>query len=1134
MFKENGQVMLSATDVVNHLACEHLTTLNLQAIDNRGMVPAEDPQLALLQRKGDAWERRYLQQLRDAQRTIVEIPRELSRADAIAATHRALRSGADIIYQAALTADGFFGYADFLRRLPVPSALGDFSYEVLDTKLARDAKVGHVLQLCFYTWLVGEAQGSPAPMMHVVLGDGAEQSFRYADSARYFHRLRRRLGGSVATGPADTYPDPCEKCAQCRWNTHCEQQRLRDDHPWQVAGISRLQIRRLADAGIVTLQAIATSPPTLAVPPMSAATLERVRTQAAMQYRARCEGRHSIELRATEPGRGFLRLPPPSDGDLYFDMEGDPLHEDGLEYLFGVSFREAGELQFRAFWAHTREEEKVAFEQFMDFVAQRRARWPELHIYHYAAYENTALKRLMSLHGTREAEVDDLLRQGRLVDLYRVVAEAVVPSTPGYSLKDIEVFYRGRREGAVQNAGASIVAYETWLESRDAQLLESIERYNQDDCDSTAELHEWLRGIRPADLPWRGTAADAGADGDARKRGEDDDSPRSEEARRRQAEREAIKAELMPKPGRDADATPEERVRELVAFLVDFHQRCDKPAWWKIFSCADMTTEELIDDMECIGGMQRIAVRPPQGRGRLPTWVYRYPEQEFKTREGFATRADTAATVTVLQIDEDTQRIVIKPSAKALPDPAELSLGPRGPVNTNVLRNAVLQFATALAKGEDQHRALRALLRKELPRVTGRAPGTPIVEGPSPTLPAIIEAVAGLEDSYLFIQGPPGSGKTYTGSHVIVELLRRGKRVGVSSNSHKAINHLLGAVEEVARERGVRFHGEKKSSAQDPDSAFNGNFIESRAKIDDMNLSGSALLAGTAWLFADPSLTAPLDYLFVDEAGQVSLGNLIAMGLNASNIVLLGDQMQLAQPIQGVHPGRSGDSVLDYLLDGVATIPPERGIFLAETWRMHPDVCRFISDAVYDSRLKSAPGRDVQRLLLGDGAHPALRPTGIRFWPVEHDECSQRSEEEAREVADLYQSLLGQRWRDHEGHEAAIEAKHILVVAPYNLQVNLLRRTLPDGARVGTVDKFQGQEAAVVIVSLATSSGDDLPRNIEFLYSRNRLNVALSRAKCLSVLVASPRLMDVRCSTVEQIELVNTLCWVEEYAAAGS
>lgn len=281
---------------------------------------------------------------------------------------------------------------------------------------------------------------------------------------------------------------------------------------------------------------------------------------------------------------------------------------------------------------------------------------------------------------------------------------------------------------------------------------------------------------------------------------------------------------------------------------------------------------------------------------------------------------------------------------------------------------------------------------------------------------------------------------------------------------------------------------------------------------------------------SDPRFDQSLDYLFVDEAGQVSLGHLVAMGVAVRNIVLLGDQMQLPQPIQGVHPGRSGESTLDYLLDGAATIAPDRGIFLSDTWRMHPDVCGFISDAVYDGKLQSAERCRVQQLIPGAGSHPALQPTGIRFWPVVHDECSQSSEEEAGEVNAIYAALLNQKWRDSDGVERPITMDDILIVTPYNLQVRLLSRTLPVGARVGTVDKFQGQEAAVVIVSMATSSGEYLPRDIEFLYSKNRLNVALSRAKCLAILVASPRLLDVDCRTAEQIRLVNTLCWVEEYS----
>src|SRR5437588_158029 len=290
------------------------------------------------------------------------------------------------------------------------------------------------------------------------------------------------------------------------------------------------------------------------------------------------------------------------------------------------------------------------------------------------------------------------------------------------------------------------------------------------------------------------------------------------------------------------------------------------------------------------------------------------------------------------------------------------------------------------------------------------------------------------------------------------------------------------------------------------------------------------LVAGTAWLFARPEQNQSLDYLFVDEAGQVSLGSLVAMGLAARNIVLVGDKMQLAQPIQGVHPGRSGLSALEFLLADHATVPPERGIFLDVTRRMHPDVCRFISEAVYEGRLHSDPSTAVRELVLGPGADAALKPAGVSFVPVSHQECRQKSAEEAHRVQVLFGSLLQQRWIEAAGYARPITVDDILVVSPYNMQVNLLQSMLPPGARVGTVDKFQGQEAAVVIVSMATSSAEDVPRGMEFLYSRNRLNVAVSRALSLAIMVASPTLLEAPCSRVEQMALVNTLCFARHYA----
>ena len=338
------------------------------------------------------------------------------------------------------------------------------------------------------------------------------------------------------------------------------------------------------------------------------------------------------------------------------------------------------------------------------------------------------------------------------------------------------------------------------------------------------------------------------------------------------------------------------------------------------------------------------------------------------------------------------------------------------------------------------------------------------------------------------------------------------------------------AVEKAAVEKNVTFRGAKKST-RDNDTAFNGRFIENVFSNTEIINVDWHLIAGTAWLFS--VLDQRLDFLFIDEAGQVALANLIAVGKSAKNIVLLGDQMQLSQPIQGIHPGRSGESSLEYLLNGMATIPPERGAFLKTTWRMHKDICKFISDAVYDGRLQPDKSNNKQRLILKDNAHPALRHTGIKFVPAEHDACSQCSQEEADIVLNIYKSLLKQHYCDKKGAVRTITEKNILVVAPYNMQVNMLKRTLPGIARIGTVDKFQGQEAEVVIVSLATSSGDYLPHHIEFLYSKNRLNVALSRAKCLAILIANPSLMAIRCKTVEQMALVNTLCWVKEYSETG-
>jgi len=297
-----------------------------------------------------------------------------------------------------------------------------------------------------------------------------------------------------------------------------------------------------------------------------------------------------------------------------------------------------------------------------------------------------------------------------------------------------------------------------------------------------------------------------------------------------------------------------------------------------------------------------------------------------------------------------------------------------------------------------------------------------------------------------------------------------------------------------------------------------------------MNL-GADLFAGTAWTFASPHFDGQLDYLFIDEAGQVATANVVAMATATKNLILVGDQMQLGQPIQGTHPGEAGLSVLEFLLGDHSTIPAERGIFLGQTRRMRPSICQFISDAFYDGRL-TAHESTAERGLNLQGVD--LPNEGIVMIPAAHEGCSQKSVEEGEIIKAKYNDLLGQEFTDRDGTSRLITEDDILVVTPYNVQVNYLRSILPDNAKVGTVDKFQGQEAPIVLISMVTSSAEDLPRNIEFLYSKNRLNVAVSRAQCLAVVVANPKLLEIPCGTVEQMKLVNTFCWLDEYAESGA
>ncbi len=396
---------------------------------------------------------------------------------------------------------------------------------------------------------------------------------------------------------------------------------------------------------------------------------------------------------------------------------------------------------------------------------------------------------------------------------------------------------------------------------------------------------------------------------------------------------------------------------------------------------------------------------------------------------------------------------------------------------------------------------------------------------------ALRRLVALLDHSYLAVQGPPGSGKTTAGAELIVDLVGRGCRVGVTANSHKVIGNLLDKVAEKAKERGVTVRiGQKPGTQADP-TCTHARRLDKPDDVRDALANREIDVAGaTAWAWARADMAGSLDLLVVDEAGQVSLANLVAVAPAADSLVLLGDPQQLDQPLKGSHPPGAERSALGHLLGGAKTMPEHLGLLLESTWRLHPDICTYTSEVFYDGRLHVGEGTGRQALA-GPGL---LRGTGIRWVPVDHAGNRNSSVEEASLISDLLADLRahGGDFTDVHGDLHALSTADALVITPYNAQVREIARQAP-GVRVGTVDKFQGQEAAISIYSMATSSADEAPRGMEFLYSLNRLNVASSRARCLALVVASPELIRVQCRTPRQMRLANALARLVEVGEEG-
>ena len=1109
MHLSDTTLILSATDLSKFLSCHHLTLLDrLTALGLQPKPPKyDDPALKALFARGLQHEQAYLEALKAEGLSVVEFEDEPARRSPddwrqlASETADAMRSGPDVIYQGVLFSEPWLGKPDFLCRVNKPSELGDWSYEVVDTKLAREAKAGAVLQITFYTDLLARVQGVEPEEMVLALGgpDAHPERFRYTDFAAFYRSVRARYVETLDTADdeAPVAPDPCEHCTICAWKGRCDGERHDVDHLSLVAGITRKQRALLIERSVETLAALANLP--LPITPrldgVSTVSAERICQQARIQLEGRkAEAPRYELLTPVVEGQGLAALPVPSDGDIFFDFEGDPHYQDqGLEYLFGWVDTKA---EYTGLWALSRHQEKAQFEAFMDLVTARLKQHPDFHIYHYAPYEPTALKRLMGRHGVREEQVDDLLRRGVFVDLYRVVRQGLRASVESYSIKKMEPFYGFERDVDLRKASRALADFGAWLAlegdgDEDSVLLDEIEGYNRDDCVSTLRLRDWLEGLR-------GELETETGEGVPRPELPESDAPEEtpEHLQRVEALVTALTSDV---PADQGQRSPEEQGRWLLAQLLNWHRREKKSTWWQYFSWLELTEEELIEDRSAMGGMEYEGVVGTVARSEI--YRFRFPRQEHSIRVGKTPRdpATEKGCGEVVAIDEIGRTVDLKRGKrKDLVHPTAML--PLDDVHDGVLRESLLRIADATVShglGTDNpYRAAVGLLLGERPRA-GQEDGAPLLTPGEPTLDGAIRVVRALDHSVLPVQGPPGAGKTFMGARIILDLIRSGSRVGICATSHKVIGNLLDATSEAAREAGYAIRGIQKAGEDDRCQSKEIE-IGNNAQVREALQAGEVLLAaGTAWLWSREDMVGSVDVLFIDEAGQFSLANALAVSPAAESLVLLGDPRQLEQPQRGVHPPGADASALDHLLGGEATVSGDRGLFLPETWRLHPDITDFTSEMFYRGRLRSKDGLDKQ--ILGEGG--PVDGAGLQWIPAGHDGNQNQSDEEVALVTNVVAELLEAEptWTFRDGTVRSLGLSDILVVAPYNAQVSALAEALPEGTRVGTVDKFQGQQAPVVIYSMTSSSAEDAPRGMDFLYSANRLNVATSRAMCLVV-----------------------------------
>lgn len=1065
--------------------------------------------------------------------------------NAFSDTLKAMKEGKQLIVQAVLKNDDFMGIADLLVRVDKPSLLGNYSYEVKDVKRSHVSKAKFVLQICAYSDLLETIQGIRPEFGEILLGNKTSEKFKINDFYSYYLTIKNKFMEFQHSFEKIEKPFPSLDDLRGEWK-----ELAKEDLNGRIESIANIQqdeILVLRENNIETIDDLILK---TEVPGLTESVLHRLQQQATLN-----KPFSVLKQFKNEPGNLF-DLDAFNENDVYLDVKvSETLDRENVVFFYNLYHKdENNNFVHKIFECTSLAFEENCFKAFMYYLSNIIGSYDKVkkgRIFHFTPKIYDLMHDVASKYDKYLPLINFYFKDNRFICLQEFLIQSVVLDTQEYSLEniskilgfDLEALSIGFESPLISLKSNKKSAYDFQIEEK---VAESLIKLAEDKVKFFKYLHEWMIDLRDGNgilfipheereenkaiiqtIEERNSARDlkkafdnvkqkdqavveqpasSSLFGDMLTTGSEQESP--------QVKINSLK-DIQYDEKEYVKLTTEGKVKVLISQLMKFHEKEKVMKEMETQEIRSSTKNKNIKNLRCLNDLVMYKVDEVISRNiKSGTIYYDCPKgEETKIKVGDrVTIQKTIISGEVRYFEND--QIGIRYTKKDIDQAKELKKISIYEDNMDFTKQTaeaiqpIFQFMDENKPHMNLNKALFDFFTKSYPDINGLKKGSQLYSKDENLIEAAIRVVSNMNNTTLIMQGPPGTGKSFTASQIIKELYAKGKVIGVSSNSHKAIDGLLYSIKKTCPEAIVVKNLSASAKLDEDLEKIN----VSKLSDVDLNTVDNYIVGSTAY-----GLTKhKIDYLFVDEAGQVSLANLLAMGMNAKNIILIGDQMQLEQPIQAIHPGDSGKSALEYFLGDTKVIPNTRGFFLPISRRMNHELCEVVSKYFYNNELKSV--EDVESKISVDiDLQGAFKNKGVQFVPVNHSYNTQYSNEEISKIKEIVEQLLKCKKYIH-GEEFAIVKEDIIIVSPYNLQVSKLKKVLP-GYKIGSVDLFQGQEAPIVIYSLAASSIG--ARGLEFLLNLNRTNVALSRGKCLALIVGSENILSIQADNMSELKLLN-------------